>query len=343
MASTVDRPSTGLARPGPGDRPPPVIYPGDVTCPVTDGTRNAGSTGNVAAGSIYTSAVGRRVVERCYERGVERLRIDVDDEWVDTRYGETHLLVAGDEAAPPVVVFHGGNATNPLTLAWFEALADDYRLVAPDTIGQPGLSAPTRVDPTGDAYGEWVVDLLDALGLGSVPLVGPSYGAGIALRTAAYAPDRIAAAALVVPAGLTLGSLPRLVVGIGLPTLGYRLTGSRRLLARVLDAICTVPAAELDEVTVDTIGAALRHVELDRAFPTVEPAELADFDAPTSLVAARHDPFFPADRVVPTARGTIPSLVRATVLTRERHFPSPAGLEHVRSEVRRLLDRIDWG
>lgn len=34
-----------------------------------------------------------------------------------------------------------------MTLAWFTDLVDSYRLIAPDTIGQPGYSAETRFDP----------------------------------------------------------------------------------------------------------------------------------------------------------------------------------------------------
>ncbi len=45
----------------------------------------------------------------------------------------THLLVAGPEGAPPLVIFHGGNA--------------------PDTIGHPGKSAEQRVSPRDNSYG----------------------------------------------------------------------------------------------------------------------------------------------------------------------------------------------
>ena len=95
------------------------------------------------------------------------------------------------------------NATNPLTLAWYSGLADEFRLIAPDTIGHPGKSAETRLDPQEEEYGEWVVDLLDAFALQSAPMIGTSYGAGIMLRTAAVAPNRIDRAAMVVPAGIT--------------------------------------------------------------------------------------------------------------------------------------------
>lgn len=135
--------------------------------------------------SIYRSPAGRRALEQAYGDALERLGAEVTERYVDTRYGETHVLLAGPASGDPVVVLHGGNATNPMTLAWYESLAGEYRLIAPDTIGKPGFSAETRVDPRGDAYGEWVVDLLDAFDIEAAPMIGTSYGAGIVLRTAA--------------------------------------------------------------------------------------------------------------------------------------------------------------
>ena len=74
---------------------------------------------------------------------------------VPTRFGESHVLVAGPVDAPAVVVFQGGNVVNPLTLTWFASLADQLRIYAPDTIGQPGKSAGTRVSANDSSLGDW--------------------------------------------------------------------------------------------------------------------------------------------------------------------------------------------
>lgn len=289
-------------------------------------------------GPIYRSDEGRERIERLYERGVDSLEVAVDETRVTTRYGETHVLTAGPTGAPPVVVFHGGNVTNPLTLRWFQRLADDYRLIAPDTIGHPGLSAQTRLDPAGAEYAEWVVDALDALGVESAPMVGASYGAGIVLRTAAYAPDRVSKAALVVPAGLASGPLLPLALRIGLPATIYRHWPRRRFLDDVLDAMCSLPPAHVDPLTVETIGAVLRHVDLERRVPGIDRAgQLDGFDAPCYVGAGADDPFFPADRVIPAAREHLPERTRVETLPGERHLLSPGAAEHVEEEIRALL------
>ncbi|WP_435124036.1 alpha/beta fold hydrolase [Halobaculum sp. D14] len=289
----------------------------------------------VAPMSIYRSPAGRQALETVYAEAVDELDVTVDEEEIDTRHGSTHILMVGPEHGQPVLVFHGGNATNPMTLAWFTGLADDYRLISPDIIGQPGHSAETRLDPQGDGYGEWVVDLLDAFDLHSAPMIGTSYGSGIILRTAALAPERIERAALVVPAGFGIGPLlPMLKVG--LPAILYRFLGSDWLLDLVLSEMVT--QAEADPVVRETIAASLRHVELEREFPEADAAELEAFTAPVAVFAAENDPFFPPDAIIPRARDRVPDLTETEVLAEEKHILSPTGQGKVTESIRGFFE-----
>lgn len=159
--------------------------------------------------SIYRSPEGRQALETVYAEAIDELDVTIDEEQIDTRHGSTHVLTAGPEHGQPVLVFHGGNATNPMTLAWFTGLADEYRLISPDIIGQPGHSAETRLDPQGEGYGEWVVDILDAFDLHSAPMIGTSYGSGIILRTAALAPIALSVRPSLFPPGSGQGRFSR--------------------------------------------------------------------------------------------------------------------------------------
>ncbi|ELY85639.1 alpha/beta fold hydrolase [Natrialba taiwanensis] len=281
--------------------------------------------------SIYRSQAGKAKLLAAYDDAVDRLDVEVDERRFETRHGSTHLLVAGPPDGPPVIVFHGGNATNPMTLAWYTGLADDYRLIAPDTIGQPGKSAETRVNPNRSGYGEWTVDILDALEIPSASMIGTSYGGGIILRTAAVAPERIDRAALVVPAGFGTGSLVSMLQ-VGLPAVLYRLVPRDRLLDRVCSAMVTRPSA--NPVVRDTIAASLRYVDLERTFPQATAAELERFTAPVMLVVAENDPFFPPEEIVPRARDRLPSLSRVERIPGEKHILSPAAQERVTDVIR---------
>lgn len=280
--------------------------------------------------SIYRSPTGRQALEAVYTDAVEKLDVEVDERHVETRHGETHVLLIGPESGEPVIVFHGGNATNPLTLDWYSGLAEKYRLIAPDTIGQPGYSAETRVDPNGNGYGEWVVDLLDAFDIQAAPMIGTSYGGGIVLRTAVIAPDRVTRAALVVPAGFGTGSLIPMMK-VGLPAMLYRYLGVEWILDRVLTSMVTRPNP--DPIVRKTIGASLRHVKLEREFPSASADELQGFTAPVTLFAAEDDPFFPPGAIVPCARSQLLNLSQIEILDREKHILSPEAQEKVTMSI----------
>jgi hypothetical protein len=77
--------------------------------------------------------------------------VHITDRWIKTRAGRTHVPTAGDATAPPVVVFEGGNVTNPVTLAWVWELSSEYtssRRMRPDN-----PAGATRTNPTSTVRG----------------------------------------------------------------------------------------------------------------------------------------------------------------------------------------------
>lgn len=288
--------------------------------------------------TIYRSEAGELELVRLYDRSRERLGIPLEDRMLRTRFGHTHLLVAGPEDAPPVIVLQGGNVVSPVSLSWFLPLADEYRLYAPDTPGHPGRSTQARLPPQDASFGEWVVDVLDGLGLDRAAFVGPSYGGGIVLRLAAYAPERISRAALVVPAGLGGGSLHRMLREVAAPMLLYQLAPSRERLERAVRPLYAGDPDRIDREVMEQVGAVFRHVRLERRFP--KPAtreELSGFTAPTLVLAAEHDLFFPPEKVIPRAGEVIPNLRAAEVLGGCGHLPAADCARRICGKVRSFL------
>ncbi len=154
--------------------------------------------------------------------------------------------------------------------------------------GQGG--AQLRPSPQGDSHAWWVEDVLDSLGLRRVLFVGPSYGAGIILRTAGYAPERVSGAVLISPAGIATGPLGRVLLETVVRMMAYRLRPSRERRLRAARAIPTEP----DELAERPLGAIYRHVKLGTKLPRMATEEeLKGFGEPVALFASEQDVFSP--------------------------------------------------
>ncbi|CAG9263068.1 alpha/beta fold hydrolase [Paraburkholderia caribensis] len=108
-------------------------------------------------------------------------------------------------AGAPVLLIHG---SGPGVTAWanwrmtIPALSRGMRVVAPDMAGF-GYTETSLTDYEPGIWVSQVVDLLDALDLPKVSIVGNSFGGSIALRFASMHPDRVADLVLMGPVGLS--------------------------------------------------------------------------------------------------------------------------------------------
>lgn len=91
----------------------------------------------------------------------------------------------------PVLLLHGVGLNADAWEPQLTGLGARRRAVAPDLPGH-GQSALLRENPALDDYVASVADLIDALGLAPVPVVGHSFGAMIALGLALDHPEKVA-------------------------------------------------------------------------------------------------------------------------------------------------------
>jgi pimeloyl-ACP methyl ester carboxylesterase len=125
-----------------------------------------------------------------------------EQRYVQTTFGKTFMLTAGQEANPPVILLHGSCSNSAFWFPEIMALSDNYSVYAIDIIGEAGNSEEYRPDLNSDAFALWIKEVLDALVLERTVIIGNSLGGWMALKFATTFPGRVSMLSLIASAGL---------------------------------------------------------------------------------------------------------------------------------------------
>lgn len=252
--------------------------------------------------TIFKNAAMKKTLEAHYEQARATFP-DAEDHWVPTRFGKTHVLVAGPIDAPPLLLIHGAKTSSAHMLTAVAPLAKRFRIYAVDIIGSSPMSIDARLPYEGSGIGEWLVDVLDAFGVAKAHVYGASLGGFVARKLAEHAPERIEKLILMVPAGFCTNGVWPTLSSFVLPMLAYRLFPNRSRLWAFMSRMMT----ERDDAMVDYFADAWQAFRPDLRMPPMASAEaLAKFDRPTLVIGASEDIFFPGAGVIERAKALMP-------------------------------------
>lgn len=260
---------------------------------------------------VYKDQSSRDKMLAFYDRAMEDLNVQYREEFIETSYGTTHIVIAGDETKPPVFTVHGGNGITPLNLKLFLPLLRDNCLITPDVIGMPGKSAPYRTLNTNrDDYGRWLVEILDILKMDKIPFVVSSYSSAMLLS--------LAQVALVVPSGIAHGPLMPILRSMTVPMLKYYFVQSDKSFKKIMQLMATEDDEQMEEFFKLMMSSYKMEMKPPREFSK---DDLKNFTAPILLFASDDDIFFPADKVFTRAKeifANTPELIKIP----GNHLPS---------------------
>ena len=178
--------------------------------------------------TIYTSPENRAQLMAIYDQKASYWPSETEDLWIETIYGNVHVLAVGSRENPPVVMLHAASMGAHSWAENLDPLLDHYRVYAIDNIGEGNKSKlkdalvyPNSSEDIADFY----ASLLDSLGVEKVHLFGASNGGYIAQVLTSYHPERVRSLSLCGPMGLTQltnGSVFRMMLSSMYPLQGIR-------------------------------------------------------------------------------------------------------------------------
>ncbi|HSP24533.1 MAG TPA: alpha/beta hydrolase [Saliniramus sp.] len=153
-------------------------------------------TGALAAGFGVAWRDYDRTLDAAWERSAHGSSV------ILTRSGAMEYAEAGD--GPPILMIHGTGGGFDQGLLFAQPLVDaGWRVISPSRFGYLGSAFPE--DHSSEAQADAFIDLLDHLGIDSLPVAGGSAGALSALAFAIRHPSRYTALVPIVPVAYVPG------------------------------------------------------------------------------------------------------------------------------------------
>ena len=256
----------------------------------------------------YKSKQSEIAMLELYDRQLKAFNMEYEDLYVDTRFGETHVVKIGNQTGNPIIVFNGSNNTMPYELSFITALLSHFCVYSVDTIGHPGKSSQTIVSYKTMEYGEWASDVITELGFQKINCLGAGLGGGILIKLMCVAPEKVEKSVLIAPAGIAKATTLKAMVAAFFPMMRYIQTKDEEWLKKVLLPMA-IEETRIDETDIEMLKYSFEHVGTNTSFPSIAKAkDLQRFNAPTLIIVTEYDRMFPSKKILAKAKKMIPNL-----------------------------------
>lgn len=148
----------------------------------------------------FKTPEGEEMFNQAYQSNLNRWTVPFETFFVETTFGSTHVITAGEKSLPPAILLHGAGMGSTIWYKNIKALSKIRRIYAIDEIGDMNKSEPLRSICNPEDMGEWMTEILEHLGIEKADFIAHSAGGYITLNIATLIPNRFEKMILLAPA-----------------------------------------------------------------------------------------------------------------------------------------------
>lgn len=269
--------------------------------------------------SLFKTEKGKKDILKLYDEKLESLGISYEYQKVNTKFGETNIIVTGNVDAPALILIHGSNGCAPIALETYPELSSKYRVYAVDVLAQPNKSSETRLSMKDESYGIWMNEIINSLQLNSVTMVGFSFGGLVILKTLEHNEQKIKEVYLAAPAYIVNGNPIKALFKVFLPMKKFIKTRRTDYLERFLANLFT----DRDEFALKFLQKVIPEFEMDfTPVPVIKTENANKISTPITLFASGNDIMFPGKKMIKRVSKIFPSLKEKILFDRAKHVHS---------------------
>ncbi|PKV50430.1 pimeloyl-ACP methyl ester carboxylesterase [Aquimarina sp. MAR_2010_214] len=285
--------------------------------------------------TIYKNNQAKIDLMNLYDFKLQSLNIDYSNIDINSKFGRTRVVKAGNENGKKIVLFHGYNAGAPITLEAIKGILNDYCFYVVETIGQATKSEEKVINIKDDSFALWANEILTKLNIQKANIVGISYGAFIAEKLIAYSPQSIEKCILVVPSGIVNGSIWESTKKLTFPLIRWRITKNEKHLKSFLSAFVPIE----DDFLIRMLSLIMKGIKLDTRIPKLlKPKATRNFKAPVYIIAAKNDVYFPGEKVAKRSKELFSNLKEVYLLENSKHMPSKDSYSLIQQKIKKWIN-----
>jgi pimeloyl-ACP methyl ester carboxylesterase len=253
-----------------------------------------------------------------YDAFLKRIPVPHESVFIQTSFGETHVLTMGKDNTVPVIMMHGLGA-NALSMREMAVdLSKSYRVYVLDAVGYSGKSAATR--PPMEGYARWFVEAVNGLNVKEAHVVGISLGGWLAMKLDLLAPERVKSLTLIGSAGFMSSPMPIIIKTLWISaTSTLPFAGHRN--AKQFLKMLTAPSWQQDPLMVEVFYRLLKYFKAPREIPSpLADDDLRKVTAPTLILMGQYDRLVKVKAAMERARKLLPNLRAAEIVPDVGHL-----------------------
>ncbi|MFI5510621.1 alpha/beta fold hydrolase [Mycobacterium sp. NPDC051804] len=162
--------------------------------------------------SKFRSDDARAAYLRLYDAALSDSPIHITESDVETSFGSTHVLHAGDRSKPSVVTLHGSSISSTSWVPLLGALTASHSVTMIDVIDEAGKSIAAKPTKSITDIVTWLDETMRALDVQRSSFVAASRGTWISAHYATVFPEKVERLALLCPVGIAGGMSPSFMV-----------------------------------------------------------------------------------------------------------------------------------
>jgi len=249
--------------------------------------------------SLFKSEVGKDAILDNYNQLLAKCSVPYEELFLDTHYGKTYVITSGEPSLPPLILLHGSGSNSSMWIRDIERYSKHYRVFAVDIPGDPGKSEEKQYSLRGQAYSEWMDDVLHALQLDKASFIGISLGAWMAIHFAVKNPMKVEKIVLISASGIGPQKISFLFKAMPLLLLGEK---GREKVSRLVYGNQTIPKEASDNVKIIA-----RHFYFrNESVPIFTDSELSSLTMPILLIAGEKDVMLDSRKTIDRLSSLLP-------------------------------------